>query len=242
MFTQMAAFVFSQTVWSTIREADMTSEAEAPITPRRVLVLGATGGTGQHVISQALAQGHRVTALVRNPRRLTATSDRLRVVTGSVTDSGEALTAAIAGQDVVIATLGVGSSLKSGGLIAHSGPAIVRAMEAHGVRRLIFTSAYGVGITRRDVPLLPRILMRLLLRDVYADKAAGEEPIRRSALDWTLVYPVTLTNGPRTTRYRIGERLAFRGFPRVSRADVAAFLLSQIEDRTYSRNGVLISS
>ena len=176
------------------------------------------------------------------PQRLTSTSDRLRVLSGSATDDGSTLAAAIHAQDVVISTLGVGNSLKSSGLIARSVPAIVRAMESQGVRRLIFTSAYGVGATRRDVPLLPRILMRLLLRDLYADKEAGEEQLRRSALDWTLVYPVTLTNRPKTGRYRVGERLTLHGFPRVARADVAEFILTQIADSTYLRKGVLISS
>jgi putative NADH-flavin reductase len=208
----------------------------------RVLVLGATGGTGREVVSQALEQGHDVTALVRNPQRLAVTRDRLRMLTGSVTDDGHALAAAVPGQDVVISTLGVGNSLKSSGLIARSVPAIVRAMESQGVRRLIFTSAYGVGATRRDVPFLPRILMSLLFRDLYADKEAGEEDLRRGNLDWTLVYPVTLSNGPRTGRYRVGEHLALHGFPTISRADVADFILSQIEDRTYWRKGVLVSS
>ena len=208
---------------------------------RRVLVLGATGGTGRQVVSQAVQQGYEVTALVRSPERLDTTVERLRVVSGSVTEDGQALSAAVRGQDAVISVLGVGNSLKSSGLIARSVPAIVRAMESQGVRRLIFTSAYGVGTTRRDVPLLPRILMRLLFRDLYSDKEAGEDELRRSNLDWTLVYPVTLTDGPRSGRYRVGERLALRGFPTVSRAEVADFLLTQIEDRTYLRKGVLIS-
>ena len=83
--------------------------------------------------------------------------------------------------------------------------------------------------------------MRLLLRDVYADKSAGEEELHRSGLDWTLVYPVTLTNGPRTGRYRVGERLPLRGVPRIARADVAEFLLSQIGETNYLRRGVLVS-
>lgn len=208
---------------------------------RRILVLGATGGTGQQVVSQALQKGHLVTVLVRTPERLTTTSDRLRVLTGSVTDDAPALAAAVRGQDVVISALGAGKSLKPSGLIARSVPAIVRAMKDEGVRRLIFTSGYGVGATRRDVPLLPRVLIRLLLRDIYADKDAGEADLRRSDLDWTLVYPVTLTNGPRTGQYRVGERLTLRGFPTISRADVADFLLSQVEDGTHVRQGVLIS-
>jgi putative NADH-flavin reductase len=92
------------------------------------------------------------------------------------------------------------------------------------------------------VPLLPSVLIRLLLKDIYADKQAGEEDIRRSSLDWTLVYPTTLTNGIKTGRYRLGERLVLHGLPRVSRADVADFILTQLEDSPYVRRGVLISN
>jgi putative NADH-flavin reductase len=207
----------------------------------KLLILGATGPTGRQVVSQALGLGHHVTALVRDATRLTITSERLRVITGSVTDDRDALNVATRGQDAVISTLGVGNSLNPHGLIARSIPAIFEAMKTTGVARLIFTSAYGVGDTRRDVPFVPNIFMRVLLRDIYADKAAGEEILRRSSLDWTLVYPVTLTNGPKSGHYRTGERLALSGFPRISRADVADFLLKQLEDKTYVRKGVLIS-
>lgn len=207
----------------------------------RVLVLGATGGTGLQVVSQALRRGCEVTAFVRNPQHLIIKSDQLHVCTGSLPDDGEALASAVHGQDAVISTLGVGKSLKSSGLIARSMPTIVTALESQGVRRLIFTSAYGVGDTRRDVPALPRILMRLLFRDLYSDKESGENQLRRSSLDWTIVYPVTLTNGPATAPCRVGERLALKGFPTIPRANVAAFLLAQMYDATYVRKGVLIS-
>jgi putative NADH-flavin reductase len=212
------------------------------VTAKKILVLGATGGTGRHTVLRALEQGHDVTALVRNPERITITADRLRVLTGSIPDDAQALAAVIERQDVVISALGVGNSLKSGGLIARSAPAVVRAMENAGVRRLIFTSAYGVGETRRDAPFIPRLLMRTLLRDLYADKAAGDEVVRRSGLDWTLVYPVTLTNAPGTGRYRAGERLELHGVPKIPRADVADFLLAQVDDRTWLRKGVLVSA
>jgi putative NADH-flavin reductase len=208
----------------------------------KLLILGATGATGRHVVARALEAGHELTLLVRNPRRLaTVTSDRITILTGSA-DDVPLLTAAIRADSAVISTLGVGTSLRSGGLIARSSPAIVGAMEAKGARRLIFTSAYGVGNTWRDVPLLPRLLIRLLFRDLYSDKATGEAAIRSSALDWTIIYPVTLTNGPRTGRYRVGERLSLHGFPRISRADVADFILTQLEDCTHVHRGVLISS
>jgi len=207
----------------------------------KLLVLGATGGTGREVAAQALQAGHDIKVFVRDPTRLTITLDRQHVITGSVTENQDALRDAMRGRDGVISALGAGNSLTSNGLIARSLPAIVQAMTSASVRRLIFTSAYGVGETWRDVPLLPRLLMRTLLRDLYADKAAGEEILRKSGLDWTLVYPVTLTNGPRTGRWRAGERLDLHGVPRISRADVAAFLLAQATDATYVRQGVLVS-
>ena len=212
------------------------------IAMKKVLVLGATGNTGQEVVAQALQLGHDVTVFVRDRQRLRQPSDRLRVYTGSITESLDALDAAVQGRDVVISTLGVGNSLKSHGLIERSVPLIVQAMEKHGMRRLIFTSAYGVGATHRDLPFVPRMAIRVLLRDLYNDKEAGEVVLRRSDLDWTIVYPSTLTNAPGTGHYRAGERLTLHGLPRISRADVATFLLSQIEDRSYVRRGVLVSS
>jgi uncharacterized protein YbjT (DUF2867 family) len=220
----------------------VTGGRSEPPSPRKILVLGATGGTGQQVISRALQQGHQVTALVRNPQRLTVRDDRLRVLAGSVTDDSQALADAVRDQAAVISTLGAGRSFKSGGLISQSMGRTVRAMEDHGVRRLIFTSAFGVGDTRRDVPLGPRIFMRLLLRDIYRDKELGEAALRASGLDWTLVYPAGLVDGPATGQCRAGERLSLSGFPRIARADVADFLLAQLDDTTYLRKCVLISS
>jgi putative NADH-flavin reductase len=208
---------------------------------KKLLVLGATGGTGQHVVSQALQHGHEVTVFVRNPERLTSPRDRVRVVTGSLPEDADALAGAVGGQDVVISALGRGNSLKASGLFAGSMPAIVSAMERLGVRRLIVTSAYGVGNTYGDVPLVARLLIRVLLRDLYADKQASEEILFRSNLDWTIVYPVTLTNGPKTGVYRVGEHLALRGLPKISRADVADCLHRQVDDRRYLKKGVLVS-
>ena len=207
----------------------------------KLLVLGASGGTGREVVAQALRQGREVTAFVRDSGRLPVTGERLRVVTGDVTADHPALADAVRGQDAVISALGRGNSLKSGGLIGRSAPLVVGAMQRAGVRRLVFTSAYGVGDTWRDVPAVPRLVMRLFMRDLASDKQAGEVAITASDLDWTLVYPVTLTNGPATGRIRAGERLAMSGFPRISRADVAAFLLAQLDDRSYVRKHVLIS-
>jgi putative NADH-flavin reductase len=208
----------------------------------KLLVLGATGGTGREVVAQALEQGHEVTAFVRDPAKVTTSGPRLRVVVGSTTDGGEALGRAVRGQDVVVSALGRGNTFRSDGLMARSLRAIVDAMESQGVKRLIVVSACGVGDSGRDAPLLPRLMYRLLLRDIFADKSAGEAHVRASGLDWTLVYPVGLTSGPRTGRYRVGERLELRGiFPRISRADVAAFVLSQLASTAFLRKVAVIS-
>lgn len=208
---------------------------------RKLLVLGATGGTGRCLVEQAVAAGFAVTVLVRNPDKLSASARAVRVVTGDLVTDSAVLHAVVPGQDAVISTLGVSKSFKSGHLISQSAPAIVAGMRQHGVRRLVFTSAFGVGSTRRDTPLLPRLFVATLLRDIYRDKEAGEQAVLTSDLDWTIVYPVGLTDGPRTGRYRVGERLSLRGFPRISRADVADLLLRQVEDRSYIRKGVLIA-
>lgn len=114
-------------------------------------------------------------------------------------------------------------------------------MREHGVRRLVFTSAFGIGATWQDIPLVPRLFVKTLLRDVYADKTAGEQVIRASGLDWTIVYPAGLTNGPPTGTARVGERLKLSGFPRVSRGDVATVLVQQLDDRTFVGKGILVA-
>jgi len=102
-------------------------------------------------------------------------------------------------------------------------------------------SAFGVGESRRDAPLIPRIMYRVLLSGIFADKKAGEDEIRRSSLDWTIVYPVLLTDGPLTGSYRVGEHVELRGMPKISRADVAHFMLAEMKNRAFLRKVAVIS-
>jgi putative NADH-flavin reductase len=208
---------------------------------RRILVLGSTGATGLHLLEQAAARDFQVTALVRSREKLQARGDALRIVLGDVVSDSTDVGAAYANQDAVVSALGVGRSFKSNGLIAQAAPRIVAAMREHGVRRLVFTSAFGVGPTWQDTPFVPRLFIKTMLRNIYADKAAGEQAIKNSSLDWTIVYPTGLTNGPRTGAVRVGERLRLTGFPTISRADVAAVLLDQINDPRFVRKGILVS-
>jgi putative NADH-flavin reductase len=206
----------------------------------KLLVFGASGGTGRELVAQGLQQGHELAAFVRTSPDPPFEA-RVRVIQGSVTDDAGAVAEAVRGRDAVVCTVGVRNAFRSSGLIVRSLRNIVPAMQAHGVRRLVLVSAFGVGASRREAPLLPRILYRLLLEDIFADKLAGEDYLRESALDWTIVYPVLLTKGPRTGRYRAGEHLELAGMPKISRADVADFVLAELADGRYLRKVAAIS-
>ena len=206
-----------------------------------LMVLGATGGTGRHLVTQALEAGHHVTVLARNRAAISTQHPQLRVVEGEVT-TAHGLAEAIRGQDAVISAIGRGQSFKSHQLIQRSVPPLLKAMEASGVRRLIFTSALGVGESFKDAPLAAKLFFLTLLRDIYADKLVGEELIRRSGLDWTIVQPTKLTDGPLTGKYRSGERVPLRGMASISRADTAHFLLSQLADRNSIGKTLVVSN
>jgi putative NADH-flavin reductase len=199
---------------------------------RRILVVGATGGTGRELVKQALDAGHHVTAFSRTATQLPLEHQHLRKIDGALPQDAGALSNAMPGHDAVISALGRGQSFASHQLIEQCVPALLTAMRAHGVRRLIFISAIGVGEAIRDVPLLPALFARTLLRGIYADKVIGERMVRESGLDWTIAQPAGLTNGPRTGQYRTGERLDLARVPKISRADAADFLLRQVDDRS----------
>jgi putative NADH-flavin reductase len=158
---------------------------------------------------------------------------------GRRTDDGAVLADAMRDQDAVVSALGRYRSSDS--LIQRSVPPILAAMQQHGVRRLIFTSAIGVGDAIHHVTLVPRLMARFMLKNIYADKVIGEDLIRRSGLEWTLVQPAQLTDGPLTGKYRAGERLTMSGVPKISRADVAHFVLRQLDDPAYVRKAAVLA-
>jgi putative NADH-flavin reductase len=205
----------------------------------RLLILGATGPTGRELADQALAAGHGVTAFARNAERVHVKHPNLTVAIGDATDS-RGLEAPMAGQDAVLSALGAGNSLRSE-IASRAIAALIAAMRAQGLRRIIYLSAFGVGETFEQSSLVQRLAYRTLLRQVFADKAKADAMLRQSGLDWTLVYPTVLTNGARTDAYRAGEKLAMKGMPKISRADVAAFMLGQLSSTEWVRRTVVIS-
>jgi putative NADH-flavin reductase len=207
----------------------------------KLTIFAATGGIGRQVLEQAVAAGHDVTAVVRNPKKL---SRGVRVVTADLAAADPAvLESAIAGADAVLSGLGPGSYSEAG--IASQGTrAIVRAMQATGVRRLVVVSAAPIGtVPSPGHPKPPKhdpgdgFFMRNLLapltkaalRKHYADLALMEDIVWESGLDWTIVRPPRLTNGPLTGTYRTAYGQNLRRGLRISRADVAHLMLRVLE-------------
>jgi putative NADH-flavin reductase len=196
----------------------------------RLLVLGATGGTGRHVVTQALEQGHQVTALARRAKQLPIRHQNLATVATDLTMDDGVLAQTLPGHDAVISALGRGTSLRSHGFITVAVTRLVSAMEETRARRLIFLSAYGVGGTAPGAPWPFRLMFRFMLADIYADKAKGEAAVRQSSLAWTILAPVILSNAPATGRYRTGENLTISGIAKIPRVDVAASILGCLAD------------
>jgi uncharacterized protein YbjT (DUF2867 family) len=197
----------------------------------RVLVVGATGPTGRGIVANALAAGHDVTALVRDPARLDPASPGVRAATGDVLDQAT-LGPALAGQEAVISALGSTFTRKPTELVSAGTLNVISAMQQAGTRRLICITGFGAGDSRGHLNfMVERLALRGLLSELYKDKDRQEDLIRQSGVDWVIVRPVRLTNGAAsgfTTTTDMTSKLASK----VSRADVAAFCVSQLTDDT----------
>ncbi|SHN44547.1 NAD(P)-dependent oxidoreductase [Cryptosporangium aurantiacum] len=195
----------------------------------KITVIGATGGIGTQVVSQALKDGDEVTALVRDPARLSAPAHpRLDVVRTDVLDAGQ-LAPLVAGRDAVISTLGTRERGPTT-ICTDGARSLVAAATEVGLRRVLVVSAAGAFIEKSDDLVTRRAVKPLLgvvLRNTFADTRAMESIIRESGLDWTIVRPPRLTDGPHTGQYRTGYDGVRRGYT-VARADVADCLLSLI--------------
>ena len=229
------AVLLSALLW---RKAPVRRESKRPLRaaagPMRLLVIGATGGTGRELVQQALAQGHQVTAFVRDPARLPIEHENLRVGKGDVLDY-TSVEAAMRGQEAVLSALGHRRFYRPTKIQSEGMRNILQAMTACGVSRLICETALGLGnsIFRMGIPgtffMLP-----LVLPFYFWDKARQEDLIRASDLDWTIVRPGILTSGAARRKYRDGPNVGNYFWPASSaRADVADFMLKQLKDDTY---------
>ena len=210
----------------------------------KLTVFGATGGIGGHVVRQALAAGHHVTAVVRDPARFNVSHPTLEVATVPDLTDPDGLQAALEGSDVAIS--GVGPRGRKDGPVASSTTrGMLRAMEASGVRRFVAVSAVPVGpMPEGESFLNRRILLPFIsavARDVYVDLAEMEDEIRRSTTEWTVIRPPRLVNKPLTGEYRtvVGANVP-HGYA-ISRADVAHLMLAVLDNPATVRQPIGIA-
>ena len=210
-----------------------------------VLIIGASRGIGLETVKVALQAGHSVRALARSARRIAIGHPTLEEITGDALEM-PTVKRALTGVDVVIQSLGISAGpeiiLKPTQFFSTATRMLVAAMEEAQVKRLICVTGFGAGDSRDRGGFLYSVAFHLLMGRVYDDKDAQERIVRRSKLDWVIVRPVILTNGPKTSAYRalVDPRDWTCGF--VSRADVADFLVKQIDDNTFLHKTPVLTS
>lgn len=210
----------------------------------RVLVLGASRGIGLETVKAALAAGHSVRAFSRSADSIGVSSSKLEKRSGDALSQSD-LAPALADIDTVIQALGVpvGREMLIGpvNLFSASTRTLIEAMNAQHVQRLIAVTGYGAGDSRQSIGCLQRLPFRLFLGRAYDDKDEQERLIRASGLDWTIVRPTVLTNGARSGRYKVltDRNLWRNGF--VSRADVADFMVREMDDNMYVRKAPVLA-
>lgn len=201
----------------------------------KFLLIGGTGKTGQEIIKQGLEQGHVITALVRNPNKLKLNHPNLLVLKGNVI-SLKSFEQAVQGQDAVISALGHKRFFIKTTILSKGTANIINTMEKNGVKRFICITALGINDSRFKLGLYYTLLaIPVILFFYFMDKSKQEKLIMKSNLDWIIVRPGQLTNGKKSTDYKHGVDVGSYFLTKmISRANVAHFVLNQLEDKTYN--------
>ena len=210
-------------------------------TPTKILVLGATGGTGRSIVTQALALGHDVAALVRSPEKAGGLKGATLIVGDARNET--ALRQALKGRNAVVSALGTPASpVREVTFLSTATRVLVGAMKAEDVSRLVCITGLGAGDSvGHGGFLFDNVIFPLLLRKVYADKNRQEAIVRDSGLDWTLVRPAILNDKPGRGAIRaLTDLSGFHGGA-IAREDVARFVLEQLSGDTWLRRSPLIA-
>lgn len=204
--------------------------------PTRVLIVGATGGTGRQLVTQALERGYTVTALVRDPSRLSLQHPQLTVVRGDVLDEAS-VDAAMRGQEAVLSALGHRRYFAPTRILSDGTRNILRAMETHGVARIVCETSLGIGDSAGRMGVYYTFfLIPLILPFYFWDKTRQERVIAQSKVEWVITRPGVLTNADKRGRARHGRGIgSFLWTVRIARADVAEFMLNQLVSDHYLR-------
>lgn len=212
---------------------------EQALSPLHILILGGNGGIGKRCINEALANGHYVTAVLRTPSKLDFAHPNLQIVKGDVTDPSSFI-GYIRNSNVVISAIGVSGGVmgdKPTNLYSEGAVNILSAMQKVGVKRVFFISASALDVSP-VLPLFARLLTKYviqkLLKNMYADLRIMENKVRESRLDWTIMRPPQLVDKPATGNYRIAVNTFLKNGLKISRADVAHFIISNLaNEETY---------
>lgn len=206
----------------------------------KVLVIGAAGRSGEALVNEALAAGHKVTAFVRNATQYKKAN--VRVVAGDVLNAA-VVDAAVAGQDAVIDALGGKTPWKMTTMETIAARNIVNAMRRNGVQRLLKISVVGAGESVKNAGFFNKhLLMKTFLRGLLVDKAGMEAAIEGSNLDWTLVRPPMLIDGEKTGIVRVLSTDGGEKAYKITRSDLAAFMVQQLESSRYVRQAVTVTT
>ena len=199
-----------------------------------MLILGATGGTGRHLVAQALDRGFTVTALARDPNALRVDHPHLKILRGDVLDYAS-VEAAVRGHDAVVSALGHKRFFYPTRILSDGTRNVLRAMDAHGVRRFVCETTLGIGDAAGRMGLYYTLfVIPIILPFYFWDKTRQEQLIAASRIEWIVVRPGALTNSAPRGQYRHGPVVgSYLRTVRISRADVAAFMLDQLTNQTY---------
>jgi putative NADH-flavin reductase len=211
-----------------------------------IFIAGANGGIGRRAVEQALQAGHRVTALVRDPAKLPLVHPNLTIVKGDIMQP-ETFAHQMEGQQVVLSALGVSGGLlsdKPTTLYSQGNANLLKAMEQYSVKRFVCISASALDIS----PVIPwyfrlaaKYIVQKLLKHMYADLRQMESIVKASKVDWTIIRPPQLTDGPLTGNYRMAVNQFLKNCLKISRADVAHWMLNNLYNETSYRTTVEIA-
>lgn len=198
----------------------------------KILIIGATRGIGKALLETALEDNHDVTVLARTPEKIGVSHPQLRIVKGDALEP-ESIKAAAEGQEAICSCLGVPVTFKPVDLFSQAARNILDAVKQHPGQKYIAVSGIGAGDSKGHGGFLyDTIFKPLFLRTIYVDKDREEEIIKGSGVDWMIVRPAGLTNGKRTGQYHIFNDLQGVTSKRISRLDVADFILNQLKTPT----------
>ena len=208
----------------------------------KIIVFGSTGGTGIELIKQAVKQGHEVTAFVRNASKVPFSDPAVQAIEGDVLDL-KTIQAAIGNNQAAISVLGVRLGQPPGTVRSEGTRNIVTALSATNLRRFVSVSTVGVGDSLSRLSFFARILFPRIIGPARLNEAkCQEEIIRQSSLDWTILRPTRLFDSDAVGQYKIANNLRTGMSSKLSRADLAAALLVQLETENFLRQTPTITN